>query len=158
MAASGRTTLLDAMSDIGMPPGRDWPDHQGFRALHYAACHAGTDDEAGPLVKALVRRGASLHPDVGSEDNLRLHLYGILYGTGDDGHTNDSRGVEQLLGPDSVIPNRPWLRTDRLMPSGAVVHLDPDMLEGLDPVPFEKFAGEMERPALAQALRAAGAN
>ncbi|GKT97557.1 hypothetical protein Ct61P_15407 [Colletotrichum tofieldiae] len=64
----------------------------------------------------------------------------------------------RLLDPHATIGHQPWLRTDRVIASGAVIDVDPDMFSPPPRAPrLMEHAESLEDWAMADALRAAGA-
>ncbi|KAL0929254.1 uncharacterized protein CTRU02_215795 [Colletotrichum truncatum] len=147
MSANGRVSLLQKMADFGLA-GMDWPDHRGLRALHYAVCWSPTrmaNCLSMLLVQALVRVGAKLDSSDGDDaydvSAYASRLISCL--------ANGYRGARAMT-------QRPWLPTDYLLPSGAVVDADQEMFSNLPTPPrLLDFALREGKPALADAIWAA---
>ncbi|KAF9870271.1 hypothetical protein CkaCkLH20_12235 [Colletotrichum karsti] len=156
MAAHGRISLLHSMSSLGIK-GLDWPDHQGFRALHYATCYppAGTDTvAASELIDALVGVGATLEP-LNDEEQNQTYLTNLI--TAASRH-NEGQSASSLVDVDGTLPGRPWLPTDLMTPSGAVIDVDEELLLDVqnmicaEPARLAQLEG---KTALAEALQSA---
>ncbi|KAL0929881.1 uncharacterized protein CTRU02_215090 [Colletotrichum truncatum] len=135
MAANGRTTLLNAMANLGLR-GRDWPDRRGYRSLHYAACASFTGHDkkraTEALVASLIRIGATPDPsDPWPASHIR-RPYGLVF--------NYIQNFERTVNETGAIKPSPtaariWLPTDWQMPGGAVVDIKIEVFLDLPPAP-----------------------
>ncbi|KAK1976444.1 hypothetical protein LZ30DRAFT_785573 [Colletotrichum cereale] len=132
MAANGRTSLLNKMPDRGLT-GRDWPDHFGLRALHYAACCSAADwsaTAASELVEALIRVGARMHD---SRRSSQRHYAPARRLVADFRQAADSTGAASpILSPDFAPPGG-WMDTVWQLRSGGLVEIDDEVFSGPRP-------------------------
>ncbi|GKT67492.1 hypothetical protein ColTof4_14447 [Colletotrichum tofieldiae] len=152
MAANGRASLLRKMAGLGFRAS-DWPDHQGYRALHYAACFPAAEDDnskAAALVTALLRIGAK--PDQLSS-GWPSHYAPARRLVSDFERSARAKGATKPTSTSSDRASGRRMPTDWHLPSGAWVDIDDEVFVELTPAPgLWEHAVLMKKSALAKAL------